>query len=326
VVEIPLPVVASRSLAREAGLTDSRISRLVRRGAWTRLRQGQLSPADLSDAHVRWRAEVLAAARSLQRPVVLSHAHAARAWGLPTPLGGLGPVTFVSSVGSSRFSSSLVVRRAPLDDTEVAAMGAVSVTTPVRTVLDCARTLEPRDALAITDAALRAGRVTHRDLDEAFERCRGWPGSRRAAEVLRLGDGRRESPLESWSAWCFHQLGVPQPRWQVTVLDAEGVFLGRVDAWWAEGVAGEADGRAKYALSGADEVGAVHAERLRETAMRRTGAGMVRWGAADVLRADRAAALARHVQHERAADRRVTARLLEPDEAGADATDRGAAT
>jgi hypothetical protein len=187
------------------------------------------------------------------------------------------------------------------------------VTSVARTVVDCARHLPGRDALAIADAALHRGQVTPAQLRAVLAVQQGWPGAAAARTVVSLADGRRESPLESWSAWCFHELGVPQPTWQVDVLDAEGVFLGRVDAWWLEGVAGEADGRAKYALSGPGAVGeveAVHAERRREAAMRRTGAGLVRWGAADVLRADRAATLAGHVQRERAVDRRVTARVL----------------
>ena len=52
------------------------------------------------------------------------------------------------------------------------------------------------------------------------------------------------------------------PHWQVTVLDEEGVFLGRADAYWKEGVAGEADGRAKYRLASLERTGAVNAEGL----------------------------------------------------------------
>jgi hypothetical protein len=33
------------------------------------------------------------------------------------------------------------------------------------------------------------------------------------------------------------------PQWQVVITDAGGRFIGRIDAWWPEGVAGEADGR-----------------------------------------------------------------------------------
>ncbi|HYY11517.1 MAG TPA: hypothetical protein VE781_11305 [Kineosporiaceae bacterium] len=196
-------------------------------------------------------------------------------------------------------------------------MGRVPVTTVARTVVDCARSLPGRDALAIADAALHRGQVTMVDVQAVLAAQKGWPGSGRARHVVALADGRRESPLESWSACAFERLGVPQPRWQVTLLDVDGVFLGRVDGWWDEaGLAGEADGRGKYALTGRgrttpDEVEAVHEERRRETAIRRTGAGLVRWGPRDVLRDGPATEFAAHLRSELAVVRRVSARALD---------------
>jgi hypothetical protein len=142
----------------------------------------------------------------------------------------------------------------------------------------------------------------------------GWPGAKQGRRVLALADGRRETPIESWSAWTFEELGVPRPRWQVTVLDADGVFVGRVDALWEGHLAGEADGRAKYGANGQgpdDVVAAVHAERRRETGLRRTGLGVARWGTSDLLSPRRAIALALHIRRELTVDRAVSARLLE---------------
>ena len=123
--------------------------------------------------------------------------------------------------------------------------------------------------------------------------------------VLELVDGRRETPLESWSAWAFASWDVPAPEWQVDILDDAGVFLGRADTWWADGVVGEADGRAKYALAAAERGGVtagsladvLHGERRREQAMRTAGADVVRWEARDVLVPDRADELARHLMN-----------------------------
>ena len=113
---------------------------------------------------------------------------------------------------------------------------------------------------------------------------------------MELADGRRETPVESWSAWAFSVQGLPPPVWQVTVLDEEGVFLGRTDAWWKEGVAGEADGRAKYRLGALERTGAVDAEglartlddqRRRERELRQAGVVVVRWEPRDLLQPDR---------------------------------------
>jgi hypothetical protein len=71
-------------------------------------------------------------------------------------------------------------------------------------------------------------------------------------------------------------------------------------------VVGEADGRAKYRLA-AEERGGADAERLaavlaaerrREAGMRRAGAAVVRWSAADVLLPHRARELADHLRRE----------------------------
>jgi len=118
---------------------------------------------------------------------------------------------------------------------------------------------------------------------------------------------------ESWSAWAFNENGLAPPLWQVDVRDVGGVLLGRADAWWLEGVAGEADGRAKYrtrALSrgtgSLEDIEAVlHEERARETSMRRTGVPVVRWGARDVLSVVRARELAGYIDDQRSSAKAV---------------------
>ena len=68
------------------------------------------------------------------------------------------------------------------------------VTTPLRTVLDCARTLPFDEALAIADSALRAGDVARAELDDVVVRGAGASAVRR---VLRRADGRAVNPFES---------------------------------------------------------------------------------------------------------------------------------
>jgi len=70
------------------------------------------------------------------------------------------------------------------------------VTTPLRTVLDCARTLPFDEALAVADSALRARSVTRADLSEAAIRA-GGPGARQVRRVARHADARAANPFES---------------------------------------------------------------------------------------------------------------------------------
>jgi hypothetical protein len=213
-----------------------------------------------------------------------------------------------------------IVLVAALSESDVVAHGAIRSTSVARTVVDCARRLAPHDALAIADAALRRGLTDREALVAVLDRQSRWKGVGQARRVLELADGRRETPFESWSAWAFAVHGVPPPTWQVTITDAEGAFLGRVDGWWPEGVAGEADGDLKYRLAAAERGGATPEalaavaddERRRERGLRRAGVTVVRWSAADVLDPRRAAALAATLAEElaRADARRFTGRAL----------------
>ena len=70
------------------------------------------------------------------------------------------------------------------------------VTTPLRTVLDCLRTLPMGEALAVADSALRSGCVEQDELLDAAAKLRG-PHRQRILRTAALADGRSESVLES---------------------------------------------------------------------------------------------------------------------------------
>jgi hypothetical protein len=239
------------------------------------------------------------------RDLVVSHVSAAMLHGLPRPLAGWGRPTLTTNRGFARVRNTAHVLVAPLTPDEVTAADGVPVTTLARTVADCLRHLSGADGLAIADAAARRGLPVSR-LRAVLENQGGWPGVVQARELCVLIDGRRESPLESWSALAFHHWSVPAPRWQVVVRTADGEFCGRVDAWWPSGLAGEADGRAKYALAAAERGGqdadglldTLQRERGREQSLRRAGAEVVRWGSRDVLSDQAAGELALHVRRQ----------------------------
>ena len=70
------------------------------------------------------------------------------------------------------------------------------MTVPVRTVVDCARTLPFAEALAVADSALRSRRVDPEELGRAAAAAVG-PGSTAVRRVARHADARAANPFES---------------------------------------------------------------------------------------------------------------------------------
>jgi hypothetical protein len=70
------------------------------------------------------------------------------------------------------------------------------VTSPLRTVIDCARRLEFGPALAVADSALRHGDVTHAELVDAAAAVRG-KGAARAGRVASQASPLAANPFES---------------------------------------------------------------------------------------------------------------------------------
>jgi very-short-patch-repair endonuclease len=70
------------------------------------------------------------------------------------------------------------------------------ITSPLRTVLDCARDLSWAEGLAVADSALRSGLVSPEELRAAASRARG-PGSVQVRRVAEQADARAANPFES---------------------------------------------------------------------------------------------------------------------------------
>lgn len=70
------------------------------------------------------------------------------------------------------------------------------VTDPLRTVLDCARTLPFDEALTVADSALRSGKVDRDELRDAAAAARG-PGSVAVRRVAQHASAKAANPLES---------------------------------------------------------------------------------------------------------------------------------
>jgi hypothetical protein len=88
------------------------------------------------------------------------------------------------------------IHRADLEEGEIHQRAVVAVTSVLRTVLDCARTLPIRHAVVIADSALRNGLVSHEELLAACRAATG-RGSDRVRRVGELADPASASVLES---------------------------------------------------------------------------------------------------------------------------------
>lgn len=293
-----LPQVFTREHATAVGLSRSQCETRLARGTWRRLRRGVFCTAATwaaADARGRNRLASWAGLLRLDGDAWLSHVSAAAAHGLPLPRADSGAWLTRNPPGRTVYRAGLTVEVATMPYVDRGELGGLPITSLPRTVADCLRHCPPADALAIADAAARRHPGVLAGVARVLDDCALWPYATRAARVLPFVDGRRESALESWSAWLMHVFAVPTPQPQFNLFDARGVFLARSDFWWHEqGVAGEADGRIKYSAgSGVDLKTAervLYDEKLREDAMRRAGVHVVRWGATHLASPQRWAA------------------------------------
>jgi very-short-patch-repair endonuclease len=289
--------VFSHAQAREQGLTSDQIRHRVRSGRWERLARGyyRRAAADWLDEFARARRDHVdraVAAASRHRTGVVALRSAAIFHELPL----FWPVPrevslFVPYGHWAGRRSGVVFHHSDLDTRDVLVQG-VQVTTVDRTWLDVARTRPLADALAVGDAAARAGLVEVETLRGRASALRESRGCRRAALAAAHVDARRETPLESGSWAYFVQHAIPLPRMQVSFADEVGDFVGRVDFYWEEAaVVGECDGLVKY-----DSRRALFAEKRREDALRALGLRVVRWGWRDLRDPRLAATLRRQVR------------------------------
>lgn len=170
-------------------------------------------------------------------------------------------------------------------------LGTVKVTSPERTVFDCAKHLQFPDALAIADAAI-AHNLT------SVERLYGWShevggkwGAPRFRTVVANANGLAESWGESVARAQIIQLGFAMPELQKWFRDPVDGSRYRVDFLWTlpDGslVAGEYDGRGKYsdhAIKGnRDPLDVLLAERRRESRITTAVSRVLRFSYADVM-------------------------------------------
>ncbi|MCZ2848405.1 hypothetical protein [Modestobacter sp. VKM Ac-2978] len=215
---------------------------------------------------------------ALARPTAaLSHATAARLWGLPLHT-GLSPDVRLTDPLRWRTGPGYVMAKAQLPDDEVTVRGQFRLTTPARTLVDTAREWPELPAVAALDAALLRGLVTTEQLQATLDRHRFAPRAPLAVRAVAAADGRAETWLETKGRLRFRAAGLPPYLPQVELwIDGRSVKV--VDGWYEDAaVAVEFDGRVKYvrpAYGGRPE-DVLFDEKRRKDLVRATGIRFVR--------------------------------------------------
>jgi hypothetical protein len=287
-------------LARRSDPAELARARAV--GAVERVRWGAYLPVVPSqgrgrDARRRALARIAAVHAQLSVEHWFSHESAAVLWGCDTVRLSEDVHLLQQGRPARRGRERLVRHHGDLPVSHRGEARGLPVTSPERTLVDCAATLPQDRALVIVDSGLRLG-ADPATTETLLAARSGTRGIARARAVWALADARAESPGETLTRHVLHQRRLPPPDLQVPVATRRGVF--RLDLGWpAQRLGLEFDGLVKYSGAfGRTAPEAVFAEKRRQDAIEDEGWRVVRvtWAdlAAPAELADRVArALAR---------------------------------
>jgi len=164
-----------------------------------------------------------------------------------------------------RTRAGCYTREVTVDATDLDLLNGVLLTTPVRTVYDCARWLAPAERLVVADALAGGGLLTVEELSAYRNAHKGIRDVRRVDEVIRSVEPLSESPMETRLRYLLVAAGLPRPTAQHVVRDASGAFVARLDlAYVGPRVAIEYDG-------------AFHWDQRREDDLRREALRALGW-------------------------------------------------
>jgi hypothetical protein len=286
IIEGPGGLVLISELARLK--IDDRAVRVAHsRGQVQRIRRGAYSTSDALDDDAAYDLRIAAVLATRRSAVTLSHYSAARVWRLPIVHRWPAEVHITESPQTSRRTKNkVVVHRHQLHEGDEIQLEAGRVTSVTRTILDVARIAPFVDAVALTDAALRAELTTKAELREVLGRCGAIDGRGRAARAIDFASPLAQLPGESFSRALIHQLGFPAPMLQHPLDTRSGRRF--ADFWWEDiRLIGEFDGRGKYEdaqyTGGRDAAAVYWEEKLRENELRDYRTTLTRWTWGDLV-------------------------------------------
>jgi very-short-patch-repair endonuclease/predicted transcriptional regulator of viral defense system len=237
--------VVSRGQLVALGLTPRKVQRRLAAGRLHPLHRGVYCVGHrVLSREGRWLAAVLAGGPG----AVLSHMPAAALWGIVATPAGRVDVT----VGAERRQrQGIRFHRAAIGADEVTTERGVPVTTPARTLLDLAKTLDQHRLHRAIDRAEQHRLTGHHPLDELLTRYPKAPGAaklRAITEQGSIGDTVTRSELEDRFLQFLDAHGLPRPEMNQRIKEIEG------DCVWREHrLMVELDGRATHQTTAAFE-------------------------------------------------------------------------
>jgi len=239
-------VVEYRQLI-EAGISPAQIQHRVAAGRLERLHRSVYRAGSVAAMYEREMAAVLACGRG----AVLSHCSAAAVWQLLRQIDGAAAVE-VSIVRGYRVRGAgvRVYRFATLQPDEVTRHVGLPITTPARTLLDVARTLDAWQLEQILARAVRDGLVSVDALALLLKRHPRQRGTRALRRLLAasVGPAFTRSEAEARFLALIRKAGLADPVCNVVVKGFEVDFL-----WRAERLIVEIDGFAYHSSRDAFE-------------------------------------------------------------------------
>jgi hypothetical protein len=235
----------TRREARRAGLTPEQIEHRVRADLWHTLLPGVYLHAGVVLTGEIWRRAALLWAGPTS---VLSHRSAGEVWRFDN-VEDTKPEILVQGTRHPRSKLVTVHRTLDLNSADIKRSEGIRLTSPTRTVIDLASSLD-ESALRVAFESARRQRLTtvkqvRRRLNEIGGS--GRPGAAKLEALLARLDGNAPSefPLEVKVAQILDGSDLPRPTPQFDVVTAGRTF--RLDfAWLAQRVALECDGRLRH--------------------------------------------------------------------------------
>lgn len=233
--------VATRRQALAAGMTRHQIDRLLSAGDLERVYNGVYRVAGSPRT---WKQCVMAACLSGGPAAAASHLTAARLWDLPVE--GTPAIEVVVPSRAGRRLQGFVVHWAALTPAESGRLGGIPVTSPIRTLVDVAGSVDPIVLEDLLDDAAGRKLVSLPKLDAYLSRIgrqgRAGAGTLQALLSERLHVQRvQQSRLERDMSRLVRRFGLPAPTPQYPVELPDGGTIFFDFAWPAAMFALETD-------------------------------------------------------------------------------------
>lgn len=283
--------VFTTAQVRECGYDTPDIARLVKGGAWVRLRRGAFVESE------RWRTaddvqqhvfRVHAIVLQLGDAVAVSHQSAACLYGLQLWDTDLSHVHVTRlDGGCGRTEAGVVHHVGALDRGECVRIGPILAVDTDRAVVETMLQTSVDGGVVVGDSALFRQATTWERLEARSRSMPHWQRSRRMRLAVSFADAGGQSIGESLARLLFWRGNLPAPRLQYEVVLGDGSSVYTDFGWPSVPAVGEFDGKVKYGRlvrPGETAGDAVFREKLREERVLEAGLPMRRLIWADLFR------------------------------------------